>query len=192
MEDIVKTISALKGVGYKKETSSWFNGHGYFPLHVYEIFYTQKDWKFQVTGEWRVSDFVRSNENAGYPFSSVYLWTVKAVKLGVQENYQFEVLRTSWIRSLMYGAGFSIRTESENLRQQIKEMGRLADWYFNKPYPLDNIFNCETEKNITTIFTAFNTEFNSSKKILSAIDIIEHFCWKIDDLEMNKLHTTIP
>jgi hypothetical protein len=187
MEGIVKTISQLKGVEFKKDTSSWFNGHGYFPLHTYEMLYSKKDWMFKVICEWRVSEFIRSNKNAGNPYSSVYLCSVEASKTGFKENYQFEVSRTSWLRNMVSRANFSIKNTSDYLKERLREMESLKNWYLDSNYPLNNTFQCKTRSNLTTIFTTFNTEFDSSKKILSALDFVEQFCWEINDLEKEKL-----
>lgn len=188
MEEIVNRISELRGVEIKKETSSWFNGHGYFPLHTYELDYEHEGWRIKLTSEWRVSEFVRSNKNAGDPFSSVFLWTINASRSGLNENYEFTVEKESWIRRLTHSNGVSVKSNSDLLNQHLRGMRGFEDWFVADDYPIDNVFNCSTANGLCTIFTTFSTEFNPEAKIKRALEMIEHICWKIEGIEKEKTH----
>ncbi len=186
MEEIVRKIAEQRQVDLRKESSTWFNGNGYFPLHTYEIDYEHEGWTIKLNSEWRVSEFVRSNKIGGNPFSSVYLWTINASRHGLSEGYEFSVGKDSWINRLTNRNGVSVKSSSSDLSHHLKGMRGFEDWFIADDYPLNNTFSCSSGNGTCRIFTSFSTDFNPEEKINRALEMIEHICWIIEGIENEK------
>ncbi len=180
MEEILKKIANMKGVDFKKETTSWFNGTGFFPHHTYQLKFDFKEWTIESESEWRVSNAVRSNKNAQDPMSSVYLWNIKASKQNRLNVCDFKLSKSSKIDQLLGRKFILLEPKNAPLIQHFTENKALLNWFNYSDYPIDNTFECKVSKSETVLFTAFNTSFNSEEKITAALSIFEYLCDELD------------
>lgn len=183
MDELIKNICEVRNGTFTKETSSWFNGRAYFPLHSYELVYDYLGWTFELSSEWRVSERVHSNENARHIKVSVYLWSVRVRKSGLKQAYQFLIERTGWAKRLISKQEITIESTINSLVTSFGRMQEIVHWFEKGDYPLRNTFECTTKKDETVIFTTFDTPFDASIKINGALQILEQMCLEIEELE---------
>lgn len=130
MEDLFKEIAEKYNGSFTINEDSWYNGHGYLPLYVYDVSFSYKGWDFKIRHEFRSSEFSKPSAVDFGAFGDRHMFRVSATTTNSAFS-GFEVTSLSilykWITK--NNKGFKVKTKDKKLKQQLENMPELKTIY---------------------------------------------------------------
>jgi hypothetical protein len=100
-------------------SSTWFNGHGYFPLHTTKIIFSIENWELLVSYEHKESEFTKANSLYS-AYCERHLFEISAINRKVNEFPEFKITFYDSFASLFRLGSTSARIKSENSEMKNK------------------------------------------------------------------------
>lgn len=175
MEDLFKEIAEKYNGSLNVSEGRWYNGHGYFPLYVYDVSFTLMGWEFNIWHELRSSEFSKSSAIDSGTFSNRHLFGVSVTTTNSALS-DFKIISLfllyKWITK--NNKGFKVKTKNKKLKQQLENMPELKAVY--KFTEIDGEFAPElygvTKNGIYTLIIRYATQQKQVELLRNIVSLI--------------------
>lgn len=192
MQTLLSKLSQTKGVELRIEESTWFNGHGYFPMYSYQLNYPHSNWEVTVAGEFRSSEQSKPTGLNQGVFTDACLWSFIFQKAPAENDCNFEICRSSWIqRNLLQKPALRCNVSDQALQHKLISDPNIQAFFTQQHAPTTAVITGKINQQKFQVQLNFNTNFRHEQILNSAIEMLESLSLLVTTSKAS-IPTTLP
>lgn len=172
-----ENIAKSENAELQMTESTWFNGHAYFPLFIYNLEYDFLSAKVQIQYEFRQSEFSKSSVIDGGAFVDRHLYDIKCSIKSSKTYPNFRIVERGMLAQLFRRKSeilYDVKCKSETLQSVLKQNKNLQEIF--KVVENSSEFSPWIEAKMKNGNYQLNIMFNTQQKNEVALNLINDFC----------------